>query len=602
MITRIDQLNELSELEPDLAFWVFSKNKKSVEYISPRVEKIFETNIDKISNIADFRRLVHPEDQMKTLRNLNGGNSDSVSEIDYRIITPKGKIKWLKNISIGIRENQNKTSTVIGCTYVNSNNKNGKQVFINEQTVLRSLPDSFIIIDTLGKIINGNISQTEKLILKDHKKAYIGKSIVSCLNTQLYKKIKEKIIEFTSTQTLSSCEVEMNREIQSEWFEIRMMKVNEDVILIIIRNITDMLTRINKVEKFYNITEQSQELIMITDVTGIIEYVNPKISETSGYSYTELIGKKASIFKSGKHDESFYSELWANILKGVSFKAEFHNLKKNGDYYIEEKIITPFSNMKGEITNFISTGRDVTIERRDEYKANKYKQLQVTIEEKEQKTRTLSLIKSHEIERKKFAKEIHEGLSQMLSAAMANLESLIAKKVVSSNEKAKIEFINQMVSEIINELRGISTNLSPISLYEFGLFQVIRQMANITNSKYNQLKIDFLSNISGMRFKNEVEINIYRIIQEAINNAINHSKATKIALEINYNNGILTLSIKDDGEGINMNNLEFKKMNTFGILNIEARAKSIGGILNIKSKKDKGFSIDLLINTKITNL
>ncbi len=65
-----------------------------------------------------------------------------------------------------------------------------------------------------------------------------------------------------------------------------------------------------------------------------------------------------------------------------------------------------------------------------------------------------------------------------------------------------------------------------------------------------------------------------------------------------YNNSNLTLTFHDNGTGINLNVLEFKKMNTHGILNIEARAKSIGGVLTITTQKEKGFKIELIINTK----
>lgn len=596
MITRIDKLSELSNI--DVAFWVYSKSEKYFEYISPRCSHIFESDISKISDISTFRKIVHPDDQIKVIKNINGGNIGNSSEIIFRIITSNGTIKWLKNISIEINKNNKNASTVVGFTFVINNETDLNTIHLNEKSVLKSLPDSYVIINKYCEIIKENIYDAEKLIFDNIMTTLLGKNIFTTLNQSIKDIIHEKIKDIISNQSTKSFEVNIEKQNQREWFEIRMISIQEEAIFIIIRNITETQTRINKVEKFFNIIEQSQDIVMITDVNGIIEYVNSKACSISGYNYGELIGKKATILKSGKHETSFYIELWDTILKGNSFKAEFYNKKKDGDYFIEEKIITPFSNNNGEITNFISTGRDVTKERKDEQKANKYKQLQITIDEKEQKTRTLSLIKSNEIERKKFAKEIHEGLNQMLSAAMANLDSIISKKVISSNEKEKIEFINHIVSEIINELRGISANLSPINLYEFGLFKVIHQIVTKFNNNSKNIFIDFSSNISGIRFKTEIEINIFRIIQEAIQNIDNHADANKINLEINYINSTLTLSIKDNGKGINMNILEFKKMNTYGILNIEARSKSIGGILDIKSKKDEGFQINLSITTK----
>jgi PAS domain S-box-containing protein len=602
MITRIEELSELSNI--NIAFWLYSKTHRTFQYISPRVKNIFETDIDKISDIRVFRKIVHPDDQVKVIRNLNGGYSGSVDELEYRIITSAGKIKWLKNTAISIKDSNEEIKNVIGCTYIKSKKKKREipsDPYKNADKILKSFPDSFLVVNTKGKIFQGSIHKNEKHITVLNEKQVTGKTLTQLLNPKLSKKIKEKLGDEALNKTSLSFETEIQSRNIRTWFEIRMSKINEGTVLIVIRNITELIRKANDIEKFYSITEQSHELIMITDVTGTIEYINPMVTKVTGYTFNDLKGKNASIFNSGKHKDSFYIELWNSILNGQSYKGEFQNLKKDGEYYIEEKIITPLFNIHGQITNFISTGRDVTLERRKELRASKYKQLQETIDEKEQKTRTLSLIKSNEIERKKFAREIHEGLNQMLLAAMANLESLSAKNVISEDEKSKIEFINQMVSEIIQELRGISTNLSPISLYEFGLFPVLQQMATKINAGNTGIHIHFSSNIAGFRFKNEVEINIYRIIQEAIQNIQQHAHAKKIILTLNYNKTSLSLLIKDDGKGINMNNLEFKKMSTFGILNTEARAKSIGAALNIVSGKDKGFVIDLSLNTKKTN-
>ncbi|MES2678681.1 MAG: PAS domain S-box protein [Bacteroidota bacterium] len=462
-------------------------------------------------------------------------------------------------------------------------------------------PDSFLVFDQKGKIIQSRIGRKERAVIIKPEHLPEEKKTQTVLNAGIARKIKEKLKDNSGGKKPFSFEIEITAGNRREWFEVRITRIDPNSIFATIRNITELLSKVNEIEKFYNITEQSQELVMITDVTGTIEYVNPMLTKTTGYTRSEVVGKKANIFKSEKHPDAFHVNIWRTILKGKAVKTEFINARKNGTFYIEEKIITPLLNVNGEITNFISMGRDVTLERRIEQKANKYKQLEVTILEKEQKSRTLSLIKSNEHERKKFAREIHEGINQMLSAAMANLESLGAKKLIHPEEKTKIEFINQMVFEITQDLRGISTNLSPMTLYEFGLFPVIQQIVRKTDKTNDPLNINLSSNIAGMRFKSEIEINIYRIVQEAIKNIVAHSQAKKILLNLNYENNVLTLQIKDNGLGINPNNLEFKKMSTFGILNMEARAKSIGALFTIKSGKDKGFEINLSVNAKLKN-
>jgi PAS domain S-box-containing protein len=595
MVTRSELLNGMPEL--DVVFWIYSRNKKVFDYISPSADNILETDIDKVSDASGFRKLVHPEDRISVIRNINGGRSGLPDELEYRIITPKGKIKWLKNTSILARNNKKNPDTVIGCTYAISRS-NDVLPLITSDLIVKNLPDSFIVIDNRGKVLYKQIGYRERYILTD--KAGDSNDISTVLERPISRKIKE---QFKNPANIKNQPFEAGINIggKEKRFEFKMSRIHQHAILVLIRNITELISKINATGKFFDIAQQSKELIMITDVTGNIEYANPAVSVLTGYSNAELIGKKTSVFKSGKHNDTFYRDLWSTILKGGNFKSEFNNIKKSGEHYIEEKVIMPLFNTAGHITNFISSGRDVTKERMDEKKANKYKQLAVTLSEKEQKTRTLSLIKSNEIERRKFAKDIHEGLNQMLSATRANIESLIANQVITENEKEKIEFINSMVSEVIQELRGISTGLSPNSLYQFGLHAVVKQVVDKTSGGKG-LKISFTSNLAGIRFKNEVEINVYRIIQEAIENLVKHSEAKKADVSLDYTKGTLRVLIKDNGKGITLNMLKFKKINTFGVLNMEARAKSIGADLKITSKIDKGFSINLSLDTKTTTI
>lgn len=109
-----------------------------------------------------------------------------------------------------------------------------------------------------------------------------------------------------------------------------------------------------------NIIEQTDDAVLITDPNGIITYVNPSFTITSGYASSELLGHKPSVIKSGRHDRNFYKKLWETILSGESFKEVFTNRRKNGELYYEQKTITPIFGDKGKITSFVSTAKDIT--------------------------------------------------------------------------------------------------------------------------------------------------------------------------------------------------------------------------------------------------
>lgn len=124
--------------------------------------------------------------------------------------------------------------------------------------------------------------------------------------------------------------------------------------------------------KLINAIEQTEDMIFIADKDGIIEYVNPSFLRHTGYTKNEVIGKTPAILRSGSHDFKFYRELYNAIHSGRHFTAEFTNKRKNGDLFYESKTITPVTNSRGEITHYISTGKDITEQKDTE---NKLKQL-----------------------------------------------------------------------------------------------------------------------------------------------------------------------------------------------------------------------------------
>ncbi len=106
--------------------------------------------------------------------------------------------------------------------------------------------------------------------------------------------------------------------------------------------------------------EQSPVVVVITDTNGDIEYVNPKFTELTGYNPEEVIGKNASLQKSGKTPPEEYKRLWDAILSGKEWRGEFCNKKKDGKLYWESASISPVKNNRGAITNFIAVKEDVT--------------------------------------------------------------------------------------------------------------------------------------------------------------------------------------------------------------------------------------------------
>ena len=108
--------------------------------------------------------------------------------------------------------------------------------------------------------------------------------------------------------------------------------------------------------------EQAAEVVIITDVNGVVQYANPAFDQTTGYGESEITGARPSLLKSGRHNDAFYQEMWETILGGNVWTGNVTNRRKDGVIYEEELTISPVRDTKGEIVNFVGVMRDVTIE------------------------------------------------------------------------------------------------------------------------------------------------------------------------------------------------------------------------------------------------
>ncbi len=113
-------------------------------------------------------------------------------------------------------------------------------------------------------------------------------------------------------------------------------------------------------EALESIAERSSDAIVITDARGVIEFVNPAFEALTGFTRSEAVGLTPAIVRSGQHGEDFYSNLWSTIRAGAVFRGVFSNRRKNGELFREDEVIIPFADSSGQITHFVSAGRDAS--------------------------------------------------------------------------------------------------------------------------------------------------------------------------------------------------------------------------------------------------
>lgn len=161
--------------------------------------------------------------------------------------------------------------------------------------------------------------------------------------------------------------------------------------------------------------EQNPACVVVTDREGNITYVNPKFVELTGYSVEEALGRNPRVLKSGEHSDEFYKKMWDTITAGRSWRGEFHNRKKNGEFYWELALISPIFDQKGNITHFVAVKEDVT----------EQKKLQDTLKQKEKRTELIA-----EQSRSMIWEVDPEGLYTYVSAVAEQLLGYRADEIV----------------------------------------------------------------------------------------------------------------------------------------------------------------------------
>ncbi len=139
-----------------------------------------------------------------------------------------------------------------------------------------------------------------------------------------------------------------------------------------LRYIDSLKSAEDNLMRYATAIEQGVESIVITDQAGKILYVNPAFTETTGYAWSETVGNNPRMWKSNRHDATFYKNIWDTINSGQVWRGEFINRKKNGQMYYDHARIAPIKNSDGQIINFVAVGQDVTNEKLAEVERGNY--------------------------------------------------------------------------------------------------------------------------------------------------------------------------------------------------------------------------------------
>jgi len=303
-------------------------------------------------------------------------------------------------------------------------------------------------------------------------------------------------------------------------------------------------------QEFKLATEQSPVTIVITDIKGNIEYVNPKFTEISGYEFSEVKSKNPRILQSGEKSKEDYKLLWATILRGDEWKGEFHNKRKDGTLYWEMASISSLKDENGAISHFIAIKEDIT----------RRKQMEKDLVESKEKAEEMSRLKSSLL--LNMSHELRTPMNGILG-----FSSLLKEKTLDEDSMKMVDVIHSSGNRLMATLNSI-LNLAQAEsgILNYALTPV--HLSEVTQKFKLQYKQQ--AENKGINFYSDIENNIYSKVDKALyqdilhhlfDNAVKFTDEGTIRLTLKVQeiqgNQMAVLSIQDSGIGIKPEEMAF---------------------------------------------
>lgn len=195
-------------------------------------------------------------------------------------------------------------------------------------------------------------------------------------------------------------------------------------------------------------------------------------------------------------------------------------------------------------------------------------------------------LKGEEKERQRIARELHDGVGQLLAAA--KLQSALLELQLADSFKPKVQEQLVLLDEAVQEIRNISHNLMPVALTTKGLFVAIKGLAErLNNAGGPQLEV-YVDDLEE-RFDADYELAVYRMVQEVLSNMLKHAEASRIVLDIQADEEELTISLRDNGKGFDLKKIKDSK--GIGWANLQARTDLLGGVMEVESTLGQGTTV-----------
>lgn len=205
----------------------------------------------------------------------------------------------------------------------------------------------------------------------------------------------------------------------------------------------------------------------------------------------------------------------------------------------------------------------------------------------------LQIMDAQEMERKRLSREIHDGLAQMLANILIRSEFVDLSCRRGNHEQAQeeVKVIQENIRTSLSEVRRIIYDLRPMALDDLGLIPTIKKYV-VKMAELHQVEIDLTCTDKKERLEKNYEVAVFRLVQEAVQNAIKHANASSIHVIVEIIRGKIKVVIKDDGIGFDQDAIDKQ---SFGLIGMKERVEILNGKMLVRSEKGKGTIIRIFI-------
>ncbi len=338
--------------------------------------------------------------------------------------------------------------------------------------------------------------------------------------------------------------------------------------------------------KYKGIFENAIEGIFQLTPDGQFISINPALANIYGYETPQEMMASMSdtgktLFVRAKDSREFKSSLDQG---GAIVNREYRSHRRDSKRIWISINAHPVRNQEGSILYYEGTIEDVTERKRTE-------ELQRNLSKR--------IFETQEAERRRISLELHDSVNQMLSSARYRLKSLEEERVLGKRIQKKYAGESRTLVEMaIQELRRISRNLRPSSLDDLGLVSAVRSLCEEFKKRTN-IGVRFAYSKIPSRLPSTLELALFRIIQETLNNVEKHSKATEVTLTLRREDSFICATIIDNGKGFDPDELARKKeVPGLGLVGMKERASFFEGTVSIDSVRNRGTEVGVRIPLK----